>query len=108
MRNVEVNEEDIFVNTAYKIYSQLNCTLTRLQYKDENFNLLQQTMFTHGSTHNNFQLHLREAFQVSRQSEIDRFFPYAKLDRKMLWHSAKPSELLYKLKYGLQGTFILY
>jgi len=103
MRNLEINEEEVFVNTAFKIYRQMNCEFLRIQYKDETFQLLQSSMFTHGSTHQGFSLNLREAFQIQRQGDLERFFPFAKLDRKMLWHAAKPTELLHKLKLGLQA-----
>jgi hypothetical protein len=101
VRSVEIHEEDIFSNSAVKVYKSLGCSIERLQYKDERFKTIGDSLTTHGHTHTGWRLCLREVFEVQKPGEIEKFFPFGKLQRKMLWHGAKPSQLLYTLKNGL-------
>ena len=103
LRSIEMGDEDIFTCSGAKIYRSLNCELNRIGYTDETYKLLQDSMFTHGSTHNGFSLNLREAFSVKKEGEMEKYYPFSKLQRKMLWHSGHPVESLTKLKNGVQA-----
>lgn len=103
LRGIDVPEDEIFACSGAKIYRSLNCELNRVQYTDETFKVLQDSMFTHGNTHKGFTVSLREAFAVKKQGETEKFNPFTKLQRKMLWSSGKPVEMLTRLKNSVQA-----
>lgn len=103
LRSLDVNEDEIYNNTAVKVYKSLNCGIKRLNYKDDKFSMISNSLTTHGHTHGGFRLVLREAFDLQKDGEMEKFYPFVKLPmRKMLWHAGSAPQILSYLKNGIQ------
>ena len=105
LRSLDLKTDDIFINSAAMVYKALNCSISRVQYKDERFKTIGDGLTTHGHTHAGWRLGLREVFEIQKPGEIEKFFPFGKLQRRMLWHAGKPAQILNLLKNGLYILF---
>lgn len=80
------------------IYNRLGFEISKVEKESKEHDLVLQMMGTHGEIHQNFELELRDIFSVKGDEiEVD-FYPFRKLDRKLLWLGGRESKMANILK----------
>lgn len=80
------------------IYSRLNTHLEKVERESEAYELVLQMMTTHGENHNAFELELKDVFYLKNEEQDVSFYPFRKLERKLLWLGGRNSKISSVLK----------
>jgi hypothetical protein len=85
-------------------YRALNTALVPIDPTSSEFQLIQRYVKnTHGPTHTQYTLRLKELFAVQRSGEAERFNKYASLHNHMLlWHGSRLTNFVGILSQGLR------
>jgi len=82
-------------------YSQLKCRISPAN-PEFTSNLQNWIDNTHGPSHN-FRLTLNQAFEIDRETEYARYWPFARLpNKRLLWHGSKITNFVGILSQGLR------
>jgi len=55
-------------------------------------------MTSHGKTHTNFDLFIKDVFSAKKEGEEARFFPFRKISKKLLWHGTRKLNVFENLR----------
>lgn len=80
-------------------YGMLNTSLTPVTPPPW---LLKAVAGTHGPTHKDFTLEVVNVFAAERQRECEQFAPFRVLERRLLWHGSRLTNLVGILRQGLR------
>ncbi len=85
-------------------YKKLNCDMEVLSKETNEYNnLVQYLINTHGSTHSQYKLKVKEIFKVCRSGEDEKFEKYKTLpNRHLLWHGSRLTNFAGILSQGLR------
>ena len=92
----EAYREDNPINTIFK---RMECQMVKVEKETEEFNHITQMMTSHGKTHSNFDLFIKDVFSVRKEGEEARFFPFKKISKKLLWHGSRKLNVFDNLRY---------
>lgn len=85
-------------------YDKLNCDLQPLDPESDEFKrLLKYVENTHGPTHTNYKIGVKDIFKVSRAGEEDKYARFRSYNnRKLLWHGSRLTNFPGILSQGLK------
>lgn len=75
------------------IYGKLETHLVKIEKETEEFELVVQMMGTHGKNHGTFELELRDVFALKNNEQEVNFYPFKKINRKLLWLGGRASKM---------------
>ena len=82
-------------------YAQLKCRISPVD--EEVAGMLQSWMANTRAPSHNFELNLIQAYEVQREGEAARYWPFAKLEnKKLLWHGSRATNYVGILSNGLK------
>lgn len=85
-------------------YQKLKCLIDPVDKISDEFKLIETYMKnTHGATHKQYQLNIKELFRVQRDKEDERFEKCKTIDNhQLLWHGSKITNFVGILSQGLR------
>jgi poly [ADP-ribose] polymerase len=93
--------EDDDVHPIDRHYKEMDCEICPLSSDDEMYDLIGKYIKqTHGSTHSNYTLEVKEIFEINKQKEIARFKDVG--NRQLLWHGSRITNWMGILSQGLR------
>jgi len=97
-------QELLSLHPLDRSYRALRTALVPISAEQEEAAMIEKLVSgTHGATHTNYKLTVKQIFQVSREGEARRFAPFTKLhNRRLLWHGSRMSNVAGILSQGLR------
>ena len=85
-------------------YAKLNCSIEPVDSSSDEFQRIEQYLKkTHGATHQQFALKLKDLFKVKREKEDERFAKSRALpNHQLLWHGSRTTNFAGILSKGLR------
>lgn len=90
-------------NPLDQIYRKMNCRITPL---DAGNSLVYDTILkmtsSHAANHQSMKIEVLEVFQIEKEGEIQAFWPFRHMKRRMLWFGAPSSKIIECLEQGIK------
>ncbi|KAL4429670.1 hypothetical protein ABPG74_017079 [Tetrahymena malaccensis] len=92
------------INPLDTFYSMLKCNINKLEEQSQTYQVIQQMVEnTHGPTHEKYRLKIVSIYELNRNQENQRFFPFKQLpNQTLLWHGSRISNFVGILSEGLR------
>lgn len=100
-----IKELDLFSGNEFNpidnLFPKLKTTLVRIPNQSEERVKIEQGLVTHGKKHSRFDLNLRDLYRIEKEDQRAAFWPFRKLNRKLLWHGDTAINITSKIKNGI-------
>lgn len=85
-----------------QIYSTIGCQLRPMQQtNNELFDNIKKLMTAHSANHQSMRLSIKDVFEVHRDGDLQNYFPFRQLKRRLLWLGAPIPKIAEYLARGI-------